>query len=217
MNVRLLAFAALRERLGFSERSLELPEGTTAAEAAAFALGGPVPRGLSFAVNREVAPGTTPLHEGDELALLPPVSGGVSLLRVQPHPIDVQALVDETGDPSCGAVLAFVGTAREVPGDTLVHLEYEAYPEMAEAFFRELAQELGARFGVERVAIVHRTGRVLAGEASIAIVVASPHRGPGFDALRHAIERIKEGAPVWKKEVTRSGEKWIAVEKMEGG
>ena len=217
MRIRVLAFAVLRERLGFTERTFEVPRGTTVAEAAKLVFGAPAPRGVAFAVNEEYAPAARVLADGDELALLPPVSGGAPLLKVQEEPIDPAALLVAVADPSCGAVLTFLGTAREVPGDELVHLSYQAYPAMAERFFADLAEEIRARFGVEHVAILHRTGELKVGEISIAIAVASPHRGAGFDALRHAIERIKEQAPVWKKEVTRQGERWVAVEKMEGG
>ena len=136
---------------------------------------------------------------------------------MQAGPIDVPALIASTSDPAAGAVLVFIGTARELPGDKLVSLEYEAYPEMAERFFGGLADEIRLKFGVERVGIVHRTGRLEVGDVSVAIVVASPHRAAGFEALRHAIERIKEKAPIWKKEVTRNAERWVASENPEGG
>ena len=217
MRVRVLVFAVLRERLGFSERTIDLLDGATVGDAARVVLGSAEPRGVAFAVNRKYARAPFPLKDGDEVAFLPPVSGGLPSLRVQRQPIDVQALLAEVGDGSCGAVLLFLGTAREVPGDVLEVLEYEAYPEMAERFFAEVAAEIRERFAVERVAIVHRTGRLTVGEASVAIAVASPHRSAGFEALRHAIERIKEAAPVWKKEVTRRGERWVESEGLEGG
>jgi molybdopterin synthase catalytic subunit len=216
MRLRVLAFAALRDRLGFSEREFDLPEGSNTAAAAAAIFAGEVPRGVAFAVNQVHASGDTPLSDGDELALLPPVSGGSTCLRLQPDPIDVGEVQATVLDPSCGAVLTFLGTAREVPGERLVSLEYEAYAAMAERCLEELAAEIALRFGVTRLAIVHRTGPVALGEVSIAIAVASPHRGPAFDALRHAIEAIKERLPVWKREVTERGGRWVAVEKMEG-
>jgi molybdopterin synthase catalytic subunit len=219
VRVTVLAFAALRDRLGFSERTLELPEGATVASAAEALFGGRVPRGVAYAVNQSYTEAATRLEDGDELALLPPVSGGSDLppLRVQGEPIDLGALLAAVRHPTCGAVLLFLGTAREVPGERLVSLEYEAYAPMAERFFRELADEIRRKHGVERVAIVHRTGTIALGEVSVAIALASAHRAPGLDALRHAIDAIKERAPVWKREVMERGGRWVAVEKLEGG
>jgi molybdopterin synthase catalytic subunit len=217
MRVRVLAFAVLRERLGFAERWLEVEEGTTAAGAAARVLGEAPGRGIALAVNQGYAGPDTVLADGDELALLPPVSGGGPSLRVQPEPIEVGALLDEVQDPGSGAVLLFLGVAREVEGERLVQLEYEAYGDMAERFFRDLAGEIRRDHGVDRLAIVHRLGPVAVGEASLVVALSSPHREAGFAALRAAVEAIKARAPVWKKEVTERGGRWVAAERMEGG
>jgi molybdopterin synthase catalytic subunit len=217
MRIRVLAFAVLREHLGFAERTMEVAEGATVALAARQAFGAPAPKGVSFAVNQTWVRDDHALAEGDELALLPPVSGGAPLLRIQAEPIDPSELIEAVRDASCGAVLTFLGSAREVAGEKLVHLEYEAYADLAERFFARLGEELRDRFGVDRLALVHRTGCLAAGEISIGIALATPHRAAGFDALRHAIERVKEQAPVWKKEVTERGGRWVASEKLEGG
>ena len=139
------------------------------------------------------------------------------MVRIQGEPIDTAGLIESVRDPRAGAVLTFLGTAREAEGERLVLLEYEAYRPMAEKFLAELEAELHARHDIRKAAIVHRVGPVALGEVSIAIAVSSAHRAAGFDALRHAIEAIKEKAPVWKKEITQRGGRWVEVEKMEGG
>jgi len=215
MKVRILAFAALRDRLGFCEKTVDLADGASVSDAAVLVFGGEPPRGLAYAVNEQYTATDRVLSDGDEVAILPPVAGGLPLLRVQADPIDVPALRAQVGDPGCGAVLVFEGTAREVAGETLVSLEYEAYGPMAERFFAEVADEIQEQHGVDRLAIVHRTGSVALGEPSIAIVVASPHRAAGFAALRHAIERIKDKAPIWKKEVTEKRAHWVRSEEID--
>ena len=126
-------------------------------------------------------------------------------------PIDVGALVADAQRPDCGAIAAFVGTTRvdETGGASVEHLEYEAYRPMADRKLAEIGAEIGARWDVGHVSIVHRLGRVDPGEASVAIVVASPRRGPAFEASRYAIERIKEVVPIWKREVWSDGYVWV--------
>ena len=209
LHIKVLAFAALRERLGFAEREVELADGATVAEVLASVVPAGLRQGLAFAVNRDYAALTTSLADGDEVALLPPVSGGAGPLRITREPLDLAELIAAVAHPSCGAIATFQGTAREVPGEVLELLEYEGYAEMAEKAFAAIAAEARRRFGVERLAISHRLGRVPVGEASVAIAVAAPHRGPAFDALRYAIDALKETAPIWKKEVTRGGERWV--------
>ena len=126
-------------------------------------------------------------------------------------PIDVGALIADAQRPDCGAIAAFVGTTRvdESEGASVEHLEYEAYRPMADRKLEEIGAEIGARWEVRRVSIVHRLGVVAPGEASVVIVVASPRRGPAFEASRYAIERIKEVVPIWKREVWSDGYVWV--------
>lgn len=124
--------------------------------------------------------------------------------------IDVAAVERAVQSPACGGVVAFVGRVREQSrGRSVEYLEYEAYPEMAIAKMQEIVAAIRERWGTDRVAIVHRLGRLEIGEASVAIAVAAPHRQEAFEACRYAIDRLKEEVPIWKKEVTTDGEEWI--------
>lgn len=133
--------------------------------------------------------------------------------RIVDRPIDVQSLAAEVLSDHDGALCTFQGVARRFSrGREVVHLEYEAYPEMAERKMAEIGDELLVKFGVQRVAIHHRTGVLAIGEASVAIAVASPHRGEAFRACQYAIDRLKQTVPIWKKEVWSNGEQWIGWE-----
>jgi molybdopterin synthase catalytic subunit len=124
--------------------------------------------------------------------------------------IDVAAVEQAAQSPACGGSVVFVGRVRQVSrGKSVRYLEYDAYPEMAVAKMREIAAAIQDRWGTDRVAIVHRLGRLEIGEATIAIGVAAPHRAEAFEACRYAIDRLKEEVPIWKKEVTTDGEEWI--------
>jgi molybdopterin synthase catalytic subunit len=209
MVVRVRLFAALRERVGSAEREVELPDGATAADvwAALPELGAP-PEGILYARNKEYVEPASPLEEGDELALIPPVSGGG--YRLTEAPIDVQAVVDEVADDEAGAIATFVGTTRaRSRGRTVTHLEYEAYEGMAERELARIGEELKRRYDLCEVAITHRVGRVGIGEASVAIAVSAPHRADALAACREAIDTLKETVPLWKKEVYQGGEEWI--------
>ena len=204
VNVRL--FAGLRERAGVAERELE-----DVARVGDIwpALGlGEEPEGLLYAVNRRYAEREQELADGDEVALIPPVSGGA--FRVTEQPLSLEAVVGEVADESAGAVASFVGTVRrESRGRTVLHLEYEAYVEMAEDVMAQLAWSLGQRYDIWAVAIHHRAGRVEVGEASVVIAVSAPHRDDALKACRDAIDTLKERVPLWKKEVYEGGEEWI--------
>jgi molybdopterin synthase catalytic subunit len=149
-----------------------------------------------------------PLADGDEVAFLPPVSGG-SVTGLTPDPIDVAVLEKAVADPSRGALVTFVGRARISADDgrEVLELEYEAYDEMALATLDEIAGEVEARWPVA-VAVVHRTGRVPIGEAAVAIVTAAPHRAEAYEANRFVIEAIKERLPIWKRERFADGSEW---------
>jgi molybdopterin synthase catalytic subunit len=201
-------FAALRERAGTGERALELADGASASDVWA-ALGlGEEPAGLLYAINREYAERDRALADGDEVALIPPVSGGAFV--VTEEPLSLEAVVAEVADESAGAVATFTGTVRsESRGRAVQHLEYEAYAEMAETVMVGLATVLKARYAVHEIAIHHRVGLVKIGEASVVIAVSAPHRADALAACKDAIDALKETVPLWKKEVYEGGEEWI--------
>jgi molybdopterin synthase catalytic subunit len=203
-------FAGLRERAGSGEREVELPEGSRVYDAWA-ALGlGAEPPGLAYAVNRQYADHDQALADGDELAVIPPVSGGA--FRLVEGPIDVAAVMAEVQSDGAGAIATFVGTvrARSRHRDVL-YLEYEAYEGMAEQVMTELAKTLRAKYELTEIAMTHRVGRVEIGEASVAIAVSAPHRQDALAACTEAIDTLKRTVPLWKKEVYEDGEEWIGT------
>jgi molybdopterin synthase catalytic subunit len=212
VRVTVRLFAALRERAGGSRRELELPPGATAGDVFA-ALGiGAEPQGLAYAVNREYADRTAALTDGDEVALIPPVSGGEAepLVLLGPETIDLARLIAHVGGPDAGAVATFTGTVRERAREReVLDLEYEAYPGMAEQEIARIARAVLAEHGCLRAAIWHRTGVVAVGEASVAIAISSAHRAPAFAACKQAIDTLKLTVPIWKKERYADGEVWI--------
>jgi MoaE-MoaD fusion protein len=208
VRVTVKLFAGLRERAGSSERELELDAGARVADVW-LPLGlGQEPEGLLYAVNKEYAPPERRLSDGDEVALIPPVSGGD--FRLTADPIDVDAVIAEVADDRAGAVATFLGTTRVLSrGRTVLHLEYEAYEGMAERVMEEIAATLRERYELCRIAIVHRVGRVGIGETSVAIAVSAPHREHALAACKEAIDTLKVDVPLWKKEVYEGGEEWI--------
>jgi MoaE-MoaD fusion protein len=208
VQVTVRLFAGLRERAGTATRELDLPDGS-AVEDAWGELGlGTQPPGLLFAVNRRYVDRDHVLNEGDELAVIPPVSGGA--FRLTEDPIDVDAVIAEVADDRAGAIATFLGTTRSVSrGRTVVHLEYEAYEGMAEQVMEELAATLKSKHELCQVAITHRIGRVGIGETSVAIAVSAPHRHAALAACQEAIDTLKATVPLWKKEVYEGGEEWI--------
>ena len=206
MAITVRLFAGLRERAGWSER--ELDRVATVADVWP-ALGlGDEPAGLLYAVNHEYADRGQPLADGDEVALIPPVSGGA--FRLTDQPIDPSSVVQEVSDPKAGAVATFLGTTRvESRGRTVHYLDYEAYGGMAEKVMAELAEGLKAKHSLCAIAITHRTGRVEIGEISVAIAVSAPHRAAALAACAEAIDTLKQTVPLWKKEVYEGGEEWI--------
>lgn len=208
MKVAVRLFAGLRERAGTGGRDLELPSGARVADVW-LALGlGSEPPGLLYAVNKEYAEGGRALADGDEVALIPPVSGGA--FRLSEQPLDLGTAVAEVASDEAGAVAAFAGTARRSSrGRTVVHLEYEAYEGMAEQSMAGLAEELKRRYELCDVAIHHRVGRVGIGETSVVVAVSAPHRADALAACSDAIDTLKGSVPLWKKEVYEGGEEWI--------
>jgi len=201
-------FAGLRERAGTGERRLELAEGARLADVWPALVLGDEPEGLLYAVNQEYAEPGRELTAGDEVAVIPPVSGGA--FRLVDGPIELDAVVAEVADDAAGGIATFVGTVRNRSrGRNVLHLEYEAYEGMAERTMASLADELTARYDLCHVAITHRVGRVEIGDASVVIAVSAPHRADALAACRDAIDTLKQTVPLWKKEVYEGGEEWL--------
>lgn len=201
-------FAALREQAGTRERSLDLADGASVDDVWP-ALGlGEEPQGLVYAVNRAYVERGAPLADGDEVALIPPVSGGA--FRLSDEPLSIERAASEVASDDAGAIATFVGTTRaRSRGRDVIRLEYEAYEGMAEAEMERIAKELVERHDVLAIAIHHRVGPVEIGETSVVIAVAAPHRAAAFDACREAIDTLKQTVPLWKKELYVGGEEWI--------
>jgi molybdopterin synthase catalytic subunit len=245
MRVTVRLFALQRQQLGRRDVPLDLPDGATieeawaalASEHDALAVARPFVR---FARNGEYATPDERLADGDELAVIPPVAGGsrqdrpVRWIALSAEPIgdatlaQLRAAVATDAD---GAVVTFIGRTRETPGSAapgqeaeaarfagqaVLGLDYEAYEAMALRELEHIADEVATRFAVRRLAIVHRTGAVAVGENSVAIAVASPHRGPAFDACRYVIEELKARAPIWKSEHFADGSVWLGAPARDG-
>jgi molybdopterin synthase catalytic subunit len=205
VTVRVRLFAGLRERAGWSQR--EVDAATVGEVWRALDLGDE-PDGLLYAVNKEYATRDRALADGDEVAVIPPVSGGAFLLSEEPLSLD--RVVGEVRDEEAGAIATFTGTTRvHSRGRTVTHLDYEAYEGMAEGVMAEIAAGLAERYELTAVAIHHRVGRVGIGETSVVIAVSAPHRHHALAACKDAIDELKERVPLWKKEVYEGGEEWI--------
>ena len=205
MTVRVRLFAGLRERAGWSQREVDAQSVSEVWDALGL---GDEPNGLLYAVNKEYATRDRALVDGDEVALIPPVSGGAFLLSEEPLSLD--RAVGEVRDDEAGAIATFTGTTRiQSRGRTVTHLDYEAYEGMAEQVMAEIAGALSARYELSGVAIHHRVGRVGIGETSVVIAVSAPHRQDALAACKDAIDELKERVPLWKKEVYEGGEEWI--------
>jgi molybdopterin synthase catalytic subunit len=205
MPVTVRLFAGLREQAGWSRRELEAA--TVADVWPALELGDE-PGGLLYAVNREYADRDRELRDGDEVALIPPVSGGA--FRVTEEPLSLEAVAAEVADERAGAVATFTGTVRrQSRGREVTRLEYEAYAEMAEEVIAKLAAELELRYELCAVAIHHRVGVLGIGEASVLVAVSAPHRQDALAACKDAIDMLKATVPLWKKEIYEGGEEWL--------
>ena len=238
--VRIRLFAIQRELAGTRELTVEVPDPATI-EAVwdgvvrihpNLAPGRPSVR---FARNGDYADPSDPVSDGDEVAIIPPVSGGAARileLREQPFTTSILAdLADRLVTDDDGAVVGFIGRTRATPGTpapgqereaarhagrVVESLGYEAHDSMAERILAEIADEIRERFGVDRVAIVHRTGEVPLGEVSVAVVAVAPHRAAAFEAARYAIDETKARAPIWKAERFEDGHVWIGDPAREG-
>jgi MoaE-MoaD fusion protein len=258
VRVRVRLFAMQRELAGTRQLDLELPGGSTIDDAwdalvARVPALAPGRATVRFARNAAYAPAETALADGDEVAMIPPVSGGADdpgraadtgqpdepagrarILELREAPIGPDVLTELTGRLATlddGAVVGFLGVTRRSPGTpapgqeaeasrhegrSVESLEYEALPEMALRVMAEIADEIESRFAVSRIAIVHRTGEVPLGEASVAIVACAPHRDAAFAAARYAIDETKARAPIWKAERFEDGHVWIGEPAREG-
>jgi molybdopterin synthase catalytic subunit len=240
MQVRVIPFGILKEWLGPAAATVELPEGATVGtllEHLRARLPENAPeeafRGIAVGVNAEYVQASHVLHEGDEVGLLPPVSGGASrpsnvleesseepnvLVALTREAIDASQIVAATKSGEDGAVVVFDGIVRNHSrGRRTLHLDYEAYEEMAIRQMRELGKKARERFGVRQVTMVHRLGRLEIGETSVLIVVASAHRSAAFEACRWLIDSIKQTVPIWKKETFADGAVWAPGEPFPEG
>lgn len=235
MQIRIRLFAIQRELAGTREVAVTLPDGADVAAAWDALVGlhpglAPGRTSVRFARNGAYADADTPLADGDEVAMIPPVSGGAGetrILEIRPARFGAEVLgelADRLVTPGDGAAVGFLGRTRVTPGTPapgqeaeaarhagrdVESLEYEAHETMALAVLGDIADEIATRFGVERLAIVHRTGEVPLGEASIAVVAVAPHRDAAFEAARYAIDETKARAPIWKAERFADGHVWI--------
>jgi MoaE-MoaD fusion protein len=208
VEVTVRLFAMLRERAGAGSVTLELPEGARVRDALESLSGLAEGIPLVMAVNREYASEDDVLDAGDELALIPPVSGGAPratrLVRVTSEPLSLDALAASVRDPRAGAVVTFSGVTREVE-----RLDYEAYAEMAEQRIGEIVNEAVERHGLCAAAAEHRVGEVPLSEPSVIVAVSAPHRGEAFAGARAIIDRVKAEAPIWKKEIGGGESRWV--------
>lgn len=218
MQITIRYFASIREVIGRPSEIRDVPEKTTAGELIDQvvreypAIDG-LRRASRIMLNQDYADPTQLLSDGDELALIPPVSGGSDTFHVTDQQIDMQALAQLVASPAAGAVATFAGQVRDnARGRGVLVLEYEAYESAAERVLAEIGAEIREQWQVEGIAIIHRVGRLAIGEISVGIAVSSGHRAEAFDACRHAIERIKQVVPIWKKEFYTDGETWIGSE-----
>ena len=233
LSVRVRLFAIQRELAGTREVTLALRAGATVEDGWAglverFPVLAPGRPAVRFARNGAYADPTEPLTDGDELAVIPPVSGGAQrILELRAEPFGsgiLEQLTDRLVTEEDGAVVGFIGRTRVTPGTpapgqeqeaarhagrAVQSLDYEAHETMATSVLEQIADEVAARFGVDRLAIVHRTGEVPLGDASVAIVAVSPHRDAAFEAARYAIDETKARAPIWKAERFADGHVWI--------
>ena len=224
MNVTILLFAGLAELFGDSRVTVELPHAATVNDLL-LQLTRVYPEHAEplshcfVAVNQCYALGQDVLSETDEIALIPPVSGGdiaEDRYCITKEVLHAQEVLDKVLHPNHGASLVFVGTTREWTGDTrTIQLEYDAYIPMALKTMREIGDELSARWHGACCAISHRIGTVAIGEASVIIAVSAPHRDICYDASRYAIDRLKQVVPIWKKELGENGAAWKGSDRNE--
>jgi molybdopterin synthase catalytic subunit len=217
--VRARLFARLREQAGMEIETIELPAGSTLADVyEALRQRHPALEGdrtaVRAALNQEFRDWTSEVSDGDEVAFIPPVSGGAHavgvLFELTRDPLDARRLEAAVSHAGAGAICTFTGIVRDNSrGRSVTHLDYEAYAEMATAQMRKIADEIAEKWPESRVAMAHRTGRLEIGEASVVVSVSSPHRAEAIAACKWGIDRLKESVPIWKKEHAADGTYWI--------
>jgi len=208
VNVHVRLFAGLREQAGTGNVEVALADGATVGDVWARLGLGDEPAGLLYARNRAYVERSEALMAGDEVAVIPPVSGGD--FKLSGDPLSVDDAVAEVRDESAGAIATFIGTTRaRSRGRDVLYLEYEAYEGMAESVMADLAAKLTDRHELSKVSIHHRVGRVDIGDTSVVIAVSAPHRAAALTACREAIDELKVSVPLWKKETYVGGEEWI--------
>ena len=230
ITVKVLFFGAARDATGAEESLFDLPDSSTASSAREIILAkyptlARFGKSLLFAVNQEYAESGRQIHDGDELAIFPPVSGGAEVAQTSVRdsapdffelttdPIDVAAVARRVILPQCGATVTLDGYAREwTRGRRTLYLVYEAYAPMATSEMKRLGAQAHAQFEIAHIGIVHRTGRLEIGETSVVISVGAPHRRAAFEACEWAIRELKRTVPIWKKEVFEDGEVWVESE-----
>jgi len=217
-EISVLFFAAARERVKLSREALEVPPGTRVADVLRLLAErhpelAPLLPHLRVALNQEFVDAEAEVPAGAELALIPPVAGGSGgLFRVVDRPLRLEEVVEAVAGEAHGGLVTFSGSVRnQTRGRRVVRLEYEAYPPMAEKKLAEIGAEVAERFGGTRLAIVHRTGTLRPGELAVVIAAAAPHRKEAFLGCEHAIERLKQDVPIWKKEFYEDGEVWVGL------
>ncbi len=220
MKVKVLFWGLIHDLTGFAQEEVSIPEGETLGDLwrqyeSRFPRLREMAGSLFTAVNQEVADHSHRLREGDEVAFMPPVSGGAcdDFYQITREPIQTHDLARQLKTAQDGAVVIFEGIVRDHSRDQkTLYLEYEAYEPMAIRKLEEIGQEAKQKFAIDRIAMVHRLGRLEIGETSVAIIVTSAHRGAAFEACRYAIDRLKQTVPIWKKEFFEDGAVWAEGE-----
>jgi len=215
MHVVVKLFGAVREAVGAKQLDVSLADASRVSDLRAELLQThPIFEEfgdrLAVSVNYEIADADASLADGDEVAFLPPVSGGAGTCVLSEQPLDVAATTARVTGPGMGGVVTFVGAVRdESRGRSIRHLEYESYPEMAEREMQKIADAAAERWPGVKVAISHRAGHLEIGDLAVVIAAAAPHRAEAFEACRFAIDTLKQTVPIWKKEVATDGEYWV--------
>ncbi len=217
MKVRVLYFAAARERAGAEREVIDLAAEAAVEDLARVLserhprLAALLPR-LRFAVNEEFVQASAALKEGDEVALIPPVAGGAGLFRITSQPLALQEAIDAVKGPDAGGIVTFTGTVRDNShGKKVRRLEYEAFEPMALRKLEAIGDEVRERWPQVRLCVHHRVGVLAVGEAAVVIAAAAGHRHEAFRACEHTIDRLKEDVPIWKKEIYEDGEEWVGL------
>ncbi|NBD08537.1 molybdenum cofactor biosynthesis protein [Corallococcus silvisoli] len=218
MPITVLYFAAARERAGVSRESLDVPPGARVADVLALLSAlhpslAPLLPHLRVAVEQQFVGLDSPVSPNAELALIPPVAGGApGLFAVVDRPLQLAQVVDAVAGETAGGLVTFSGAVRnQTRGRRVLRLEYEAYAPMAEAKLEEIGEEVARSWPGTRLAIVHRVGTLVPGELAVVIAAASAHRKEAFRGCEHAIERLKQDVPIWKKEFFEDGEVWVGL------